>query len=148
MVQWWKNDGPVMKQRWHDGEITMMQWHDDGNNIAVSSSYHRIFTIVASYFYHCTIKFSPSCIRCFTIVALLFHHRTIVVSRSYHRVLTIVHSRFHNRTIVSSSFHHCTIANGIPYVSVYVFKFSQSIFFEQDILELIVRVVGFKVKIS
>jgi hypothetical protein len=84
IVRWWNHDGTMARWRNREGTMVKPRWHDgetrrhDGTmvktrcNIAVSSSYHRGFTIVVS----------PSCHRCFTIV----------VSSSYHRCFIIVPS--------------------------------------------------------
>ena len=58
MVRWWKRDGTMVKTRWHDGTMVKPRY-----NIAFSSSYHRVFTIVPSWFRHRTIAFSSSCHR-------------------------------------------------------------------------------------
>jgi hypothetical protein len=83
MAGWWKRNGTMVKTWWNDGEKAMVQWlkHDgamvwwwkrDGTmvktrcNIAFPPSSYR--TIAISPSYHCV----------FTIVPSRFHHRTIV----------------------------------------------------------------------
>lgn len=136
MSKGWKSNVTMLKTRWWNRDVAVVRWwkHDVLFHYrAFSSSNHRSFIIVHSWFYHFAIAVSPSFVHhraqdnmmtktlwynCETTMLKAqwyddenpILHCVCTIVQSHHLGFKIVPSRFHHTAIVFTLLCHRTIA--------------------------------------